>query len=171
MLSDSVRVSKENALSKSDAVYSYIESLNKSFIIEAGQNCFVKESNFGREPIRRLTTCIVKSNFFRGLTIECTPFRYTKFSLSKVEIQRGIGVPIAGTPIRTTNAHVVFATPLGFEWETLTLFPELTGVGLTLKLDFSETLTEPVELFLVGEQFSHVLIDSGRNIRKICRSK
>ena len=55
--------------------------------------------------------------------------------------------------------------------KTLTLFPELTGGGLTLKLDFSEALTDPVELFLVGERFSQVFIDSGRNIRKNCRSK
>ena len=55
--------------------------------------------------------------------------------------------------------------------KTLTLFPELTGGGLTLKLDISEALTDPVELFLVGERLSQVFIDSGRNIRKNCRSK
>ena len=42
VLSDSVKVSIEKALLKNDAVYPYIESLNKSFNIQAGQNCFVK---------------------------------------------------------------------------------------------------------------------------------
>ena len=202
VLSDSVRVSIEKALLKSDAVYPYIESLNKSFITQAGQNCFVKENIFGTEPIRRLTLCMVRNKFFRGSTIECTPFRYKKFNLSKVEIQRGNGVPIAGTPIRTTNCTRLFYNTicaLGFATggngigmadfeddhfflvfdltssreasKTLTLFPELTGGGLTLKLDFSEALTDPVELFLVGERFSQVFIDSGRNIRKNFRSK
>ena len=55
VLSDAVKVSIERALTKSPAVYPYIESLNKSFIIQAGQNCFVKKNIFGTEPVRRLT--------------------------------------------------------------------------------------------------------------------
>ena len=54
VLSDSVKMSIERALLKSPAVYPYIENLNKSFIIQAGQNCF-KENIFGTKPIRRLT--------------------------------------------------------------------------------------------------------------------
>ena len=197
VLSDSVKVSIEKALTKSSAIYPYIESLNKSFIIQAGQNCFVKENVFGTEPIRRLTLCMVRNKYFRGSTVECTPFRYKKFQLSKVEIQRGNGVPIAGTPINTTsNTRLYYNTvcALGFERggngiemadfednhfflvfdltssreasKSLTLFPELTGAGITLKLDFTTALTDPVELFLVGERFSQVFVDSERNIRK-----
>ena len=44
VLTDSVELSIEKALAKSPAIYPYIESLRKSFIIQAGQNCFVKES-------------------------------------------------------------------------------------------------------------------------------
>ena len=66
VLSDSVKVSIEGAWTKSPAVYPYIESLNKSFIIQAGQNCFVKENIFGTELVRRLTVCMVGSKFFRG---------------------------------------------------------------------------------------------------------
>ena len=33
-------------------MYPYIESLNKRFIIQAGQNCFIKENDFGTEPTR-----------------------------------------------------------------------------------------------------------------------
>ena len=197
VLSDSVKVSIEKALTKSSAIYPYIESLNKNFIIQAGQNCFVKENVFGTEPIRRLTLCMVRNKYFRGSTVECTPFRYKKFQLSKVEIQRGNGVPIAGTPINTTsNTRLYYNTvcALGFERggngiemadfednhfflvfdltssreasKSLTLFPELTGAGITLKLDFTTALTDPVELFLVGERFSQVFVDSERNIRK-----
>ena len=41
---DSVKLSFEKALLKRCAIYPYIESLNKSFIIQAGQNCFIKET-------------------------------------------------------------------------------------------------------------------------------
>ena len=70
ILSDAVKVSIERALTKSPAVYPYIESLNKSFIIQAVQICFVKENIFGTEPVRRLTLCMVRNTFFRGSTIE-----------------------------------------------------------------------------------------------------
>ena len=197
VLSDAVKVSIERALTKSPAVYPYIESLNKSFIIQAGQNCFVKENIFGTEPVRRLTLCMVRNKFFRGSTIECTPFQYKKFQLSKIEIQRGNGVPIAGTPIDTTkNTRLFYNTicALGFTkggngiemndfeenhyflvfdltssreaGKAFTLFPELTGAGITLKLSFTEALTHPVELFLVGERFSQIFIDATRNISK-----
>ena len=197
VLSDAVKVGIERALTKSPAVYPYIESLNKSFIIQAGQNFFVKENIFGSEPVRRLTLCMVRNKFFRGSTIECTPFHYKKFQLSKIEIERGNGVPIAGTPIDTTkNTRLFYNTicALGFTkggngiemndfeenhyflvfdltssreaGKAFTLFPELTGAGITLKLGFTEALTHPVELFLVGERFSQIFIDATRNISK-----
>ena len=121
VLSDAIKVSIERALTKSPAVYPYIESLNKSFIIQAGQNCFVKENIFGTVPVRRLTAvsvCMVRNKFFRGSTIESTPFQYKMFQLSKIEIQRGNGVPIAGTPIDTTKNTRLFYTTicaLGFK--------------------------------------------------------
>ena len=179
VFSDSVKVSIERALTKSPAVYPYIENLNKSFIIQAGQNCFVKESIFGTEPVQRLSVCTVRNKLFRGSTFENTPFQYQKFQLSKIEIQRGNGVPNAGTPIDTPkNTRLFYNTicALGFTrggngieitdfeenhyflvfdltssreaGKSLNLFPELTGAGITLKLHFSEDLTNPVELSL-----------------------
>ena len=140
---------------------------------------------------------MVRNKFFRGSTIECTPLQYKKFQLSKIEIQRGNGVPIAGTPIDTTkNTRLLYKRfcALGFKkggngiemsdfeenqyflvfdltssrdaGKALTLFPELTGAGITLKLIFTEALTHPVELFLVGEHFSQIFIDATRNISK-----
>ena len=197
VLSDAVKVSIERALSKSRAVYPYIENLTKSFVVQAGQNCFVKENIFGTEPIRRLTLCMVRNRFFRGTTLASTPFRYEKFSLQKVELQRGNGLPIAGTPLDTTNNSRLYynvITALGFERsgngitldeyednhfflvfdltstrearKSLTLFPELTGAGLTMKLTFATALPEAVELFLIGERYSQVTIDASRNILK-----
>ena len=197
VLSDSVKLSIERALTKSCAVYPYIENTTKSFIIQSGQNCFVKENIFGTDPIRRVTLCMVRNRFFRGATSASTPFRYEKFDLQRVELQRGNGLPIAGTPIDTSsNTRLYYNTisALGFERsgngitlndyednhfylvfdltstreasKSLTLFPELTGAGLTLKLNFSKALPEAVELFLIGERFSQVFIDSSRNISK-----
>ena len=50
--------------------------------------------------------------------------------------------------------------------KSLTLFPELIGSSLTLKLYFSKALDDAVELFLIGEWFSQVFIDSARKISK-----
>ena len=197
VLSDSVKMSIERALSKSPAVYPYIGNLNKSFIIQAGQNCFVKENIFGTEPIRRLTMCMVRNSHFRGTTIASTPFPYGIFGLKKVEIQRGNGVPIAGTPMDTGNGTRLYyntISALGFNRigngnlmqdfednhfilvfdltsmreasKSFTLFPELTGAGITLNLAFDAALTTAIELFLIGERFSQIYIDSRRNISK-----
>ena len=85
VVTDSVKLSIERALVKSDAMYPYIESLNKSFIIQAGQNCFIKENIFGTRPIRRLTMCMVKNSLFRSTPLNESPFSYQKFNLQRVE--------------------------------------------------------------------------------------
>ena len=118
VLSDRVKLSNERALKKSCAVYPYIENSMKSFIRQSGQNCFVKENIFGTEPIRRLTMCMVRNRFFRRTTTASTPFSYGKFDLQKVELVRGNGLPIAGTPLDTSNDTRLFyntKTALGFE--------------------------------------------------------
>ena len=103
VVTDSVKFSIEKALVKSSAIYPYIENLNKSFIMQAVQNCFVKENVIGTEPIRRLTLCMVKNSLFRSTALNYSPFSYQKFNLQRVEIQRKNGVPLAGTPIDTSN--------------------------------------------------------------------
>ena len=50
--------------------------------------------------------------------------------------------------------------------KSFTLFSELTGTGITLKIAFDAALTTAVELFLIGERFSQIHIDSHRNIAK-----
>ena len=117
VVTDSVKLSIERALVKRDAMYPYIESLNKRFIIQTGQNCFIKENVFGTEPIRRLTLCMVKNSLFRSTPLNQSHFIYQKFNLQRVEIQRGNGVPLAGTPLDTTNNVRLYCntiTALGF---------------------------------------------------------
>ena len=197
VLSDTVKLSIERALTKGCAVYPYLENSTKSYIIQSGQNCFVKENIFGTEPIRRSTMWtmwMVRNRFFPGTTTASTPFRYEKFDLQKVKLLRGNGLPVAGTPLDTSNDTRLFystITALGFErggngntledylfylvflpnvnersQQNLTLFPELTGAGITLELSFSKALPEAVELFLIGERFSQIFIDNSRNISK-----
>ena len=188
-VTESVRLSIERALLKAPARYPYIESLCKSFIMQSGQNSFVKESIFGTEPIRRLTLCMVANDKFRG-SKDTNPFLYHKYDMKRIEIIRGNGLPIAGTPVDTENNVRIYhnsLTALGFKnggnkislkdfankfivtfdltssqeaSKNLTLFPELTGAPITLKLFFSEALPEAVELFLIGERFSQVFIDA-----------
>ena len=72
-LTESVKLSIERAFLKAPARYPYIESLSKSYIIQSGQNSFVKESIFGSEPIRRITMCMIAHARFRG-TLATDPF-------------------------------------------------------------------------------------------------
>lgn len=194
-LTDSVKTSIERALLKAPARYPYIETLAKSFIIPANQKSFVREAVFGTEPIRRLTLCLASHNNFCGNRSE-NPFHYQKFGLCRVEITRGNGIAIAGTPLDLTNNVRAFhntLSALGFqnggngitleEFENhfvlvfdltssqeasknLTLFPELTGAAISLELTFSASLTEAVEVYLLGERFSQIFIDSDRNVSK-----
>ena len=116
-VTESVQLSIEKALLKSPARYPYIESLCKSFIMQSGQNSFVKESIFGTQPIRRLTMCMVANDKFRG-SKDTNPFLYNKYKIKRIEIIRGNGLPIAGTPIDTENNVRIYhntLTALGFK--------------------------------------------------------
>ena len=50
--------------------------------------------------------------------------------------------------------------------KSLTLFPELTGGSLTLKLTFEQQLEQTIELFLIAEKFSQIFITSERTVLK-----
>ena len=49
---------------------------------------------------------------------------------------------------------------------SLTLFIELTGSSLVVKMYFSITLEDAIDLFVNGEPLGQVFIDSARNISK-----
>ena len=116
VVTDSLKLSIEKALLKRSALDPYIENLNKNFIIQAGQNCFVNENVFGTEPIKRLTLCMVKISLFQSTASKYSLF-YHKFNLQRVQIQRRNGVPLAGTPMDTGNNIRLYCntiTSLGF---------------------------------------------------------
>ena len=127
VVTDSVKLSFEKALLKSCAIYPYNESLNKSFIIQAVQSRFIKENVFGTEPIRRLTLCMVKNSLFRSTLLNQSPFSYQKFGVQRVEIERGNGVPLAGTPLDTSNNVRLY-------YNTITA-PGLTKSGNGIRLE------------------------------------
>ena len=194
-VTESTKLSIERALLKSPARYPYIETLCKSFIIQSGQNVFVREAIFGTEPIRRITLCMVTNANFKGVK-DTNPFHYSSFGLNKIELLRGGGMPIGGTPVDISNKtrlyhntlaalgfgnssngiklsefdnHFILVfdlTPSHEASKSLTLFPQLTGTPLTLKLSFATALTEAVELYMLGEKFSQIFVDSCRNISK-----
>ena len=61
---------------------------------------------------------MVRNRFFRGTTTASTRFSYKKFDLQKVKSLRGNGLPIAGTPLDTSNDTRLFyntISALGFE--------------------------------------------------------
>ena len=196
VVTDCVKLSFEKALSKSCSIYPYIESLNKSFIIQAGENCFNEKNVFGTEPIRRLTLCMVKNSLFRSTPLNHSPFSYQNFGVQRVEFQRGNGVPLAETPLDTSNNVRLYyntITALGFtksgngirledfEDNHFILVFDLTSTeessknlrlfpeltGSSLTLKlYFSKALDAVELFFIGERFSQVFIDSARNLSK-----
>ena len=148
----------------------------------------VKNSLFRSTPLNH-------SPLFRSTPLNHSPFSYQKFGVQRVEIQRGNGVPLAGTPLDTginvrlyyntitapgftksgngirleefEDNHFILVFDLTSTEETsknLTLFPELTGSSLNLKLYFSKAVDDAVELF-IGERFSQVFIDSAKHFQ------
>ena len=98
IVKDSVRLSIEKALLNAPAQYSYIKMMNKSFIIQAGQNSFVKENLFRTKRVRRLTLCMTIHEQFRGKS-SMDAFHYQIIGLERLEITRGNGVPVPCTPL------------------------------------------------------------------------
>ena len=74
-------------------------------MVQAGQNSFVKENVFDTDPVRRLTLCLATKEQFRG-TRDTDPFHYQPFGLQRLEITRGHGVPIPGTPLDIRNGRM-----------------------------------------------------------------
>ena len=90
VVKDSVRMFIEKTLVSGPAHYPYIETINKHFIISAGQNSFVRENNFGTEPVRRLTFFLTTNEQFRG-TRNADAFHYRPFGLQRLELTREKG--------------------------------------------------------------------------------
>ena len=62
-----------------------------------------------------------------------------------------------GIPLANFADHFMLTFDLTSSQEaskSLTIFPELTGAPLTLKLFFAKPLDKAVEIYLIGERFS-----------------
>ena len=60
---------------------------------------------------------MVKNSLFRSTPLNHSPFSYQNFGVRRVEIQRGNGVPLAGTPLDTSSnvcLYYITITGLGF---------------------------------------------------------
>ena len=114
----------------------------------------------------------VELQHVNGSPFAGTPIDTTNSSKPYYNVITALGFERSGNLITLTENegnHFFLVFDLTFTREAIksfTLFPELTGDGLTLKLTFVAYLTEAVEFFLIGERFSHITIDASRNILK-----
>ena len=90
---DSVRLAIEKALLNAPAQYPYFEMMNKSFIIQTGQNSFVEENLLGTEPVRRLTLCMKTNEEFRRKS-NMGAIHYQTIGLEWLDKTPGNGVPV-----------------------------------------------------------------------------
>ncbi len=186
--------SMENALGVKPGGYEYMETIPKTFIIQTGQNIFIREDVFNGAPIRRLVMAMNTNAAFTG-TLDTNPFHYQRFGLRCVKLFRE-GSAVGCTPLKTdpdyTRAYYNTIKALGLEGGghaislkdyadhfilvfTLTADlqandnvtrPELTGGRIRLELEFNEGIKQPIELILLGERKSAIYIDEARNVLK-----
>ena len=88
ILKESVRLSFGKALINAPAHYSSIEKVDKSFIIQAGRNSFLKENVCGTDLVRQSTLCMATNEHFRGRR-DTDGFDYQPFGLQRLQITRG----------------------------------------------------------------------------------
>ena len=103
-----------------------------------------------------------------GVPVPCTPLDMRNGRMRayyKTICSLGFAAGSGGNGIQFKNFedHFVLVFDLTSTREaskSLTLFPELTGGTLTLKLSFEQALGKTVELFVIAERFSQIFIDS-----------
>ncbi len=175
------------------ALYSYIETVAKSFVTPDGVKTVRLENIFQNEPIRRFALAMNTNRAFsrarRG-----NPFNYQKFNLISINVSRN-GQSTVGTPMDTTDNKLAYYNTLDalafyndshgipleqFEHHYVLVFdltstgeaahdllyPELSNESISLNLHFSVALPESLEIFLLDERASVVSIDSARTVTK-----
>jgi hypothetical protein len=179
------------ALSKTPARYMFPEQRTKTFIIPPNQNQFIRENVFNNEPIRRLVLAMNTNEAFSG-TLETNPFHYQNFGLREIRISRG-GQPLFYTnttnDVRTyfntlssldfdqdgpsilmseypNHYYLVFDMTSTQEANKEVLYPECIGSGIRIELYFKEKLTQSIELLVLGERFSTVLLHKDGRVMK-----
>ena len=192
-VSDNVLGAIEKIFLKTPAMYRYTEVISKAFLATAGQQSWKQEDIFMKEPIRRLTVAMCRSDAFIG-TNTLNPFSYQKFDLNEIIIYRN-GFATAATPMSTTDDKRLYYNSMAFlayvengHGISLTDFPEhyimvfdltsaqeathdfihpeLTNSSLSVELKFGTALPRNIEILFLGEKCSTAYIDSSRNVSK-----
>jgi len=192
-VTDNVYSAIEKTLTKTPAIYRYIEVIPKTFLISTGSRSWSHEDIFTREPIRRFALAMSPNANFLGAK-RANPFHYQKFGLRSITVYRN-GSPIAGTPLTTDNDKRLYLSSLealafnhhghgiplsDFQNHYLLVFdltstqqashdylyPELTNSSISIELKFDTAIAQNLELFFIGEKASAIYIDSARNVSK-----
>ena len=193
-VTDFVLSSIEKTLLKTPAIYNYIKVLPRTFLATTGVQSWRQEDVFAKEPVRRMILAMSSNTAYLG-TNRTNPFHYQKFQLNEIIVYRN-GLPIAGTPVSTTdNKRIYYNTleALDFVFNNshgisladyhnhynmaidLTstqeashdfIHPELTNCTISVELKFDAPLGENVELLFMGERASTVYVRSDRKIAK-----
>ena len=193
VVTDSVKLGFERALLKSCAIYPYIESLNKISLFKPVKTVSSKEMFMERSassekfcarskaPSFAVHPWIIhpshtKNSMFRGLKLnavmECQPLDTSNNVKLYYITMTALGFTKSGNGKRVEDFednHFILVfdlTSTEVASKNLILFPKLTGSSLTLKLYFCKALSDAIELFLIGERFGQVFIDSARKISK-----
>ena len=193
-VTDFVLSSIEKTLLKTPAIYNYIEVLPRTFLATTGVQSWRQEDNFAKEPVRRMILAMSSNTAYLGAN-RTNPFHYQKFQLNEIIVYRN-GLPIAGTPVSTTDNKRIYYNTLealdfvfnnshrinsaNYHNHYITAFdltstqeasydfihPELTNCTISVELKFDAPLGENVELLFMGERASTVYVRSDRKIAK-----
>lgn len=166
------------------ASYNFMETLARTFIIQARQNQFIQENIFNNAPIRRIAIAMNTNSAFTG-GFSSNPFHYRKFGLREIRIIRSgraivslntdddcrpyvttmkamnINEEIPSLPYENFKDHYILVfdlTSLQDATEHIH-YPELTGESLRLEMFFREPLESVTEVIVLGERLSTVRID------------
>ena len=191
---DFVLSSIEKTLLKTTAKYNNIEVLPRNFLATTGVQSWRQEDVFAKEPVRRMILAMSSNTAYLGSN-RTNPFHYQKFQLNAIIVYRN-GLPIAGTPVSTTdNKRIYYNTleALDFVFNkshgislanyhnnyimaidlTSTqeashdfIHPELTNCTISVELKFDAPLGENLELLFMGERASTVYVRSDSKIAK-----
>lgn len=190
-VAENVHLSILSTLTNHPARYMYTETHAKTFIIPASQNTFIREDVFDGRSIRRLGIAMNTNVDFSG-NPKTSPFHYKTFKLQKIRVIRN-GIPVYNLnvsdlslmyystlknlhfeedgpdiPLEDYENHffMVFDMTSVGESNTQIYFPELTGGKIRVEFLFAEPLQKAVEILVLGETLTTILIDQAGTIVK-----
>ena len=129
-VNDFVLSSIEKTLLKTPAIYNYIEVLPKIFLATIGVQSWRQEDVFAKEPVRRMILAMSSNTAYLG-TNRTNPFHYQKFQLNEIIVYRN-GLPIAGTPMSTTDNKRIYYNTLKALDFVLTIVMESVWLIITI---------------------------------------